>query len=102
MKMDRLAYFCDAATGNRRKAAQAFLGEASEESAVRVLDAAMWRDEDVKDFEGRGLVVCIQGEWGRFWLASPSVKKILLPPAPRLAPSGLVALARGLVDVLAN
>ena len=103
MNMTRWAYFCTwAGTGDAAGAARAFLAEASEDAAAHLLDAAQWRDEDVVDFEHRGGAVLIDGRWGRFWLAPSDLRKALLPPAPRVSPRGVVALARGLVTVLQN
>ena len=104
MNMKRLGYFCTwAGSGDPRGAAQAFLTEASASSVMRLLDAAHWRDEDVMDFERRatGLLIETKGG-GRFWLAPRSLRKVLLPPAVRIDPAALVALARGLVDELAE
>ena len=101
--MNRLAYYCQLAQAGRRKeAAQAFLNEASEEIAQQLMDAALWKEADVLDFESGQKAVLIEGRWGKFWLASPFLTSQLDPPAPTLSPSGVVALARGLVDVLSN
>ena len=103
MKMDRWAYFCTwAASGDATGAARAFLAEASEDAAAHLLDAAIWRDDDVVDFEREGRGYLIDGRWGRFWLAPSGLRKALLPPAPRVSPRGVAALARGLVTVLQN
>ena len=103
--MDRWAYFTLWARRDSRGAAAAFLSEATEEAASRLIGAAHWRDEDVRDFERRELGVLVAGtRWGggRFWLAAPGLKTVLLPPAPRVAPSDVVALARAVVEALAN
>ena len=95
------ARFCARAqAGEAEKAARAFLQLADEQAATLVMDAATWRDEYVKDFEQRKLAVLIEGRWGQFWLASPLCEQPLSKTAPRLAPSGLVALARAVVDLL--
>lgn len=101
--MDRWAYFCTwAGSGDAAGAARAFLAEASEDAAARLLDAASWQDADVVDFESRRDAVLISGDYGKFWLAPSGLRKALLPPAPRVSPRGVVALARGLVTVLQN
>ena len=71
--MDRWAYFTLWARRDSRGAAAAFLSEATEEAASRLIGAAHWRDEDVRDFERRELGVLVAGtRWGggRFWLGS--------------------------------
>ena len=101
--MDRWAYYCAwAGTGDAVGAARAFLAEASEDAAAHLLDAASWRDADVVDFEEKKLACLVSGRWGRFWFASSQLRKALLPPAPRVSPRGVVALARGLVMLLQN
>ena len=104
MTMVSLARYCDMALRDRRAAAKAFLAEWGRIAGTEaLLDAAAWRDEDVRDFEARQGAVCVRGgKFGSFWLASPQCKKALLPPAPRLAPSAVVALARGLLDEVQN
>lgn len=91
-----------AGTEDSKRAARAFLTVADERSAMLLIDAADWRDDHVLDFERRRLAVLIEGSklGGRFWLASPQSDRVLLPPAPRIAPSHLVSLARAVVDVL--
>lgn len=102
MTMRRLAYFAVLAKASPRDAARAFLLEAPEGVVVQLMDAAGWKDPDIQDFETRKMTVLISGRWGLFWLASPLFDRALVPPAPRLAPSGIVALARGVVDELLN
>jgi hypothetical protein len=110
MNMTRLAFFCTwAGSGDPKGAALALLAEApatdpTGAAILRLLDAAHWREEDVADFERRGQAVLIQtsGPWSeRFWLAARG-KRVLLPPAPRLAPSGIKLLALAILEVLAG
>ena len=104
MTMTSLAKYCDMALRDRRAAARAFLAEWGRIAGTEVLlDAAAWRDADVRDFEARRGAVLVRGaRFGSFWFASPQCRKALLPPAPRLAPSAVVALARGLLDEVQN
>ena len=103
MTMASLAKYCDMALRDRRAAARAFLAEWGRIAGTEVLlDAATWRDEDVRDFEARRGGVLIKGRFGSFWFASPLCKRALLPPAPRLAPSAVVALAQGLLEEVQN
>ena len=98
--MDRWATLCGWAATDARAAARAFLAEATEDAAARLLGAAAWRDADVADFEGKKLAYLISGQWGLFWLASSQRKKALLPPAPRVSPRDVKALAVGVMFIL--
>lgn len=102
MTMERWAALCELAKRDPRGAARAFLVEADGDSALRLMDAALWQEEDLADFELNGTPVMIAGRWGKFWFAPDSYRKVLLPPAPRVPPRGLVALARAVVDKVAN
>lgn len=100
--MTRWAALCELAKRDPQGAARTFLAEADGDSALRLMDAALWREEGLADFELNGAPVLIAGRWGKFWFAPDSYSKVLLPPAPRVPPRGLVALARAVVDRMVN
>lgn len=100
MTLQRLAYFVLLAKASPRDAARAFLEEAPEGVVMQLTGVLEWRDEDVAAFEAQSVAIPVSGRWGMFWLASPRFDKALVPPAPRLAPSGIKALACGVADEL--
>lgn len=100
MTLQRLAYFAMLAKASPRDAARGFLTEATEGVVLQLMEAADWSDDDVVQFEATAQAIPIMGPWGMFWLASPRCTRVLAPPAPRLAPSGIKALAGGLVEEL--
>jgi len=99
--MQRFSYFTLwAQSGDPKGAARAFLSEADEPATAKLLDAALWRDEDVASFEAEQRSYLIDSPAGRFWLAPRDTRKVLLPPAPKVSPAGVVALARAIVEAL--
>ena len=101
--MQRFSYFTLwAQSGDARGAAQAFLSEADEPVTAKLMDAALWRDADVESFEVEQRSYLIDSPAGKFWLAPRDIRKVLLPPAPKVSPLGVVALARAVVEALAK
>ena len=103
MTMRDLAEITVLATTEPRKAARALLASAPAGAIELLMDAAAWKDRDVEDFERGQLAVLIDGsKFGRYWLASSACKRALVPPAPRMSPRGIVALARATVAELSS
>lgn len=102
MNMETFARFTQAAQEDEKKAARLFLKRLKETDQVileRLLDAAVWKEQDLASFDALNEAKPIVGRWGQFYLVSTSYRGDL---EPRITPRGLKALAQGLVHVLAT